>query len=175
MGVIRVIHPPLSRERIIMKKLIHTQNVAAIKSAMTRFNYVYVDIILGIDRHPFGNVAQPDMSHQREIQMAEDANMQIVTINLGGNAAKYCDIDIVTGDLVFDVGMGGKPFMGNIPAGHVLRMAVGDTVDSLVGVPTPCGLEYIMTESNVAEGATEAVSRPQDAPARKAWTPSIVK
>ncbi|QZI90367.1 hypothetical protein MYOV003v1_p0043 [Vibrio phage 207E48.1] len=155
-----------------MKKLIHIQNIAAIEAAVQAYTTVYVGIVTGINGVAHPNIAQPLPEFTHEMKFGDDLVITMVTINLGGNACKSFHVDDETGDMVFDVGMGGRPFLGNIPAGHVITIGVGDDPMSLEQLPTPCGLMYLAESDDVVVKQPE---RATGVPKRQAFKPTIVK
>lgn len=59
-----------------------------------------------------------------DFDLNESGKAKAVHIKLGANACKYFGLDDETGDFVYDVGVNGRPFLGNIPVQNVMDMAV---------------------------------------------------
>ncbi|CAL9989839.1 hypothetical protein VPHK469_0139 [Vibrio phage K469] len=158
-----------------MLQVIHNQNVEALEWAQANHNMVHVIVVLGVDNELFENVAQPMADFTTQMPMAEDTFLNVIRLSLGGSACKYSSTDEKTGDIVYDVSLGGKAFFGNIPAGHIIGIAAGSHEEDLMPVPTPIGVNYVLNGTEMPKKAPAAVSRPAEAPKRQAFKPTLVK
>lgn len=160
-----------------MLEVIHKQNIAALEWAQRNHDIVHVTVALGVDNQMF-DMAQPPVEFMAQIPMAEDTFLNTITLSLGGSACKYSGVDEDTQDIVYDVKLG-RPFLGNIPAGHIMAIRAGATQEELMQVPTPIGLNYVlnaeMTPSGDLKAKAQPEERPVDAPKRQAFKPTLVK
>ncbi len=109
------------------------QSTVTIINALTNQAYengqkVHIMYIVGDENgHPFPEQQTPDIDHWFPLTQTEDGKGTgpwATTINISPSACKQFTFQLGTGDYVYDVSMGGKPFFGNITLQRVLSIVI---------------------------------------------------